>query len=52
VGAALCFPRQRVKFWHPEKESAPLQGQAVIYLGPKVAEFRAEFVRFGFTASL
>lgn len=52
VGAALCFPRQRVKFWHPEKESAPLQGQAVIYLGPKLAEFRAEFVRFGFTCQL
>lgn len=52
VGAALCFPRQRVKFWHPEKESAPLQGQALIYMGPEVEAFRREFAQFGFTAAL
>lgn len=46
--SAMCFPRGRVKFWHPAKESAPLQGQAVIYLGPNPATFRAEFLRFGF----
>jgi len=46
--SAMCFPRGRVKFWHPSKEATPLQGQAVIYLGPRVAEFRSEFLRFGF----
>ena len=51
ASAALCLPRRRVKFWHPEKVSAPLQGQAVIYLGPKVAEFRAEFDQFGKTGT-
>jgi len=45
--SAVCFPRGRVKFWHPAKDAVPLQGQAVIYLGPHVAEFRAEFLRFG-----
>lgn len=52
VAASICFPRQRVKFWHPRKESAPLQGQAAIYLGQNVDGFRDEFVRFGFTVTL
>lgn len=47
TATAVCFPRGRVKFWHPSKEAVPLQGQAVIYLGPNVAEFKAEFLRFG-----
>ena len=50
VASAFCFPRGRIKFWHPEKEATPLQGQAVIYLGPNVEEFRREFLRFGFVA--
>lgn len=50
--SAMCFPRGRVKFWHPSKEAVPLQGQAVIYLGPNVAEFRSEFLRFGFVVTL
>lgn len=52
VAGALCFPNGRVKFWHPDKESTPLQGQAVIYLGADVDRFRAEFLRFGITAVL
>ena len=47
AASAVCFPRGRVKFWHPRKEAVPLQGQAVIYLGPHVAEFKDEFLRFG-----
>lgn len=46
--SAICFPRGRVKFWHPSKEATPLQGQAVLYLGPNAAGFRSEFLRFGF----
>ena len=48
----MCFPRGRVKFWHPTKEAVPLQGQAVVYMGPHVTEFRAEFLRFGFVVTL
>lgn len=50
VASAFCFPRGRVNFWAPGKEATPLQGQAVIYLGPNVEAFRREFLRFGFVA--
>lgn len=52
AATAMCFPRGRVKFWHPRKESTPLQGQAVIYLGPNVDRFQDEFGKFGFTVTL
>ena len=50
--SAVCFPAGRVKFWHPERESAPLQGQAVIYIGPEPETFRRAFAAFGWTAQL
>jgi phage N-6-adenine-methyltransferase len=50
--SAVCFPQGRVRFWHPDKESAPLQGQAVLYLGSNATAFKAEHLRFGFPASL
>lgn len=48
VSTAMSFPRGRIRFWHPDKESAPLQGQAFIYLGGNVDEFDAAFNQFGF----
>lgn len=53
LASAICFPKGRVKFWHPERESAaPLQGQAVLYLGKQAKKFSAAFADFGFTVSL
>jgi phage N-6-adenine-methyltransferase len=53
VSAAICFPTGRVRFWHPEKESAtPLQGQAVIYIGGQVAAFHGAFRAFGFLTTV
>ena len=45
---ALCFPKGRIKFWCPEKTSAPLQGQALLYLfGHNARKFCDEFAKFG-----
>jgi len=46
--SAVCFPKGRVKFWHPRKEGVPLQGQAVLYLGDEADAFVREFSSFGF----
>lgn len=48
--SGLCFPRGRVTFWAPGKESAtPLQGQVVIYLGAERKAFSDSFASFGIT---
>jgi ParB family chromosome partitioning protein len=49
IAAAICFPSGRVHFWKPRQPTtdAPLQGQAVIYVGPHVPQFCRAFHPFG-----
>jgi ParB family chromosome partitioning protein len=48
LAGAVCFPDQRVRFWSPTRDTAaPLQGQAILYLGPDVGRFEAGFEDFG-----
>ena len=47
VAAAVCFPAGRVRFWHPSKKSAPLQGQAVVYCGGNFDAFVQQFKHLG-----
>lgn len=45
----ICFPKRRVRFLDPDgNPGAPLQGQAVIYLGDAGVEFAENFADFGF----
>ena len=48
--SAVCFPLGHVRFWHPRKKwknSAPLQGQAVLYLGQNPQAFTKAFDDMG-----
>jgi len=46
--SAICFPKGRIRFWAPEKISAPLQGQAILYIGSNTELFIDAFNSFGF----
>jgi len=53
LASAVVFPRGRVKFWKPDGTAgAPLQGQAVIYIGEFPGSFMDEFSVFGWGAIL
>lgn len=49
AASAVCFPCKRIKFLDQNgNPGAPLQGQAIIYLGTKHGTFCKEFSAFGF----
>ena len=52
IANGIVFPAKRVRFWHPDKESAPLQGQAIIYLGNNAKAFYDNFSTFGVVCSV
>jgi hypothetical protein len=44
VSSAVCFPKARIKFLDPQgNPGAPLQGQAIIYMGDSYAAFVGVF---------
>jgi len=44
----ICFPEGRIQFLKPDGERGPpLQGQAIMYFGPKAETFNAVFSAFG-----
>lgn len=47
--AAVCFPKSRIKFidMGGNPSGAPLQGQAILYLGVSAHKFVSEFSKFG-----
>ena len=48
VATGICFPRRRIRFWHPDtSKAAPLQGQAVVYIGRDLDGFAKAFETFG-----
>lgn len=53
VATMLCFPTGRIRFQKPDGErGAPLQGQAVIYVGARQEAFAAEFAALGIVAEV
>ncbi len=53
IAGAICFPSSRIKFLDPEgNPGAPLQGQAIIYIGDNINKFREEFSQYGFICTL
>ncbi len=51
--SAVVFPKSRVKFYMPDgKTGAPLQGQAIIYIGDFPEKFMKHFQVFGWGAFL
>ncbi len=54
IASAICFIKSRVKFIDKNGDAigAPLQGQAVIYIGTNINRFREEFKDHGFICTL
>lgn len=51
--SAICFPKGRVRFWSPTGQpGAPLQGQAIVYLGGEADKFQSSFQQYGIIAQL
>lgn len=53
ISSMVCFPKSRVKFYMPDgKTGAPLQGQAILYIGDNTDEFYKAYKEIGWVAIL
>lgn len=53
ISSMVCFPKSRVKFYMPDgKTGAPLQGQAVLYIGENKNKFYSAFACMGWCADV
>lgn len=53
IAVAMCFPKGRISYWSPDRESnVGVQGQVFTYFGENVERFRSVFLQFGFTVVL
>lgn len=53
IAGSACFPTKRVRFWSPNGVAgAPLQGQAIIYIGENRKAFAAAFRSLGWVANV
>ena len=53
LSSCVCFPKARIKFYMPDgKTGAPLQGQAILYIGENKEKFEECFKGFGWTARI
>ena len=52
--AAVCFPKGRIKFVDKNGNpgGAPLQGQAILYMGKNKAKFATSFAGFGWVSEI
>ena len=53
ISSMVCFPKSRVKFYMPDgKTGAPLQGQAILYIGDNTDRFYEAYKDIGWVATL
>lgn len=53
LSSAVCFPRSRVKFYKADGTTgAPLQGQAILYIGDNIDAFISAFKGMGWIAKV
>ncbi len=53
LSSCVCFPKARIKFYMPDgKTGAPLQGQALLYIGENEENFEECFKEFGWIARI